>query len=132
MFGIGSRVYLEVCQCKKRGRCLIDHYYFEVSINSFQATILIFCSTDKTHKSPPFKQKFRSVAWKLGVLAPKLQFGNYCNKPLNVLKLKKEATNWIKFSLYINSTYDCGVDFTCTRLTKSWMKWPKSSKVSEI
>ena len=47
---------------KKRGRCLIDNYYFEASVTSFQATILNFGSTDKTHKSPPFKQNIKTVA----------------------------------------------------------------------
>ena len=52
-------------QVQKKRRYQIDNYYFEAIVNSFQAAILNFGSTDKTHKSPPFKQKFRSIAWKL-------------------------------------------------------------------
>ena len=39
-------VLLEVCQCKKKVRCLMENYYFEASVNTFQATIWNICSTD--------------------------------------------------------------------------------------
>ena len=47
--------YWRPASAKKR-RCLIDNYYFEARVNSFQATILDFCLTNENHKGQPFKQ----------------------------------------------------------------------------